>query len=122
MVLPALMIFASADAQATSTALWVAGGFAALGGIPGIMALLSQFATRRELETMEKRLAETRQDFQNFRNETRAGFQTLADEISDAERRLNSGSEERAEKTHNRINEILASLSTLAGRFDQSRH
>lgn len=122
MLPPALLLIAAADAQSASTALWVAGGFAALGGIPGIMALLSQFATRRELEAMEKRLTETRQDFQTFREETREGFQAIAEEISDAERRLNQGSEDRAEKTHNRINEILAGLSKLSGRFDESRH
>lgn len=101
------MIFALlllADASAISTGVWVTGAFAAAGGLSTIINLAALFATRREVEALEKRLNETRDELGHVRGE-----------LAEMERRLNANSETRAKDTHDRINEVLTAVSRLDG-------
>ncbi|MBX3732604.1 MAG: hypothetical protein KF791_08425 [Verrucomicrobiae bacterium] len=91
--------------------LWFAGLLAASGPLSSLVALVGVFATRREVEALERRI-----------NETRMQLDSISEDISDLERRLNHASEDRALKTHERINEILREISRLSGRFDQQQH
>jgi DNA anti-recombination protein RmuC len=89
-------------------ALWITGALAASGGVSTIIALAALFATRREVEALEKRLAETVNDMKQLR-----------DDLQEMERRLNAASEQRALENHKRTNEILEAVSRLGGRFEQ---
>jgi chromosome segregation ATPase len=76
-----------------------------------VINVATLFATRREVEGLERRLQETRLELSESRRE-----------VMEMERRLNMASEQRAKDTHDRINEVLREVSALGGRFDQSQH
>lgn len=119
MPLPIVLFLLSAAEPAGSTGvLWVAGLMAAAGPVSAIVTLVGHFATKREVETLEKRHAESRVEIAQLRDE----MGELRDEISEMERRLMNASEVRAVASHERTNEILAAVMRLEGRFDQSQH
>jgi membrane protein implicated in regulation of membrane protease activity len=112
--MPLFLLIFLADASAAanaSGALWITGGLAASGGISTIISLAALFATRREVEALEKRLAENINDLKQLR-----------EDLSEMERRLTLAGEQRALEAHRRTNEILSAVARLGGQFDQQTH
>lgn len=110
MLLQALLA-AAADSAPSSAALWITGGLAASGGISTVISIAAVFATRREVEALDRRVVELREDNEALRRE-----------LQETERRLQIASEQRANENHRRTNEILEAVSRLAGAFHQSQH
>ncbi|MBN9691321.1 MAG: hypothetical protein J0M24_13880 [Verrucomicrobia bacterium] len=111
-----------ADGSSAAGAIWLTGAFAAAGGVTAVINLAALFATRREVESLEKRLGETRAELAATRKELTAELAQARHEMGEMERRLNSNSEERAVQTHDRINDVLSAVSNLAGRFGVDTH
>lgn len=119
MPLPIVLFLLSAVEPAGNTGvLWIAGLMAAAGPLSAIFTLVGHFATKREVESLEKRYAESRAEI----TELRVEMAQLREDIGDMERRLMNASENRAQANHERTNEILAAVMRLEGRFDQSQH
>lgn len=130
-----LAIFAEAapDASSAAGAIWLTGAFAAAGGVTAVINLAALFATRREVEALEKRVTETRKEQEErdritaealvaVRREIAEGLTEARSEIAEMERRLNQSGEHRAKETHDRINEVLSAVSHLSGRVGVDLH
>lgn len=118
---PFTILATAADASAPSQAgyLWIAGLLAALPSIMSLFTLASQFVQRREFETLKSRVDEDRATVLRVTAELSETITNLRDEMPAMERRLNDNSEQRAEKNHERTNEVLAAVSKLTGEFEQ---
>lgn len=92
--------------EAMTVGMWVAGASGALGLLTTVT---TTFALRREVEGLERRCEKL--EAQNIE---------LRREMTEMERRLDDANEERAVQTHNRINDVLKAVSTLAGQFSQA--
>lgn len=88
------------------------------------------YATRADLTQLESRITAmstasevSRHDLRMHIDQsvTKLGdrMETLREDISEVERRLNQSSEQRAIESHKRHNELLAAVSELRGAFDQ---
>jgi len=102
------MILAEASVS-QSGIMWIAGLLAVSGPVSALASLVGHFATRREVEALDKRVTQLTEDNHELRRE-----------LQDMERRLQASSEARALANHERTNEILEAVSRLAGRFDES--
>lgn len=128
----ALLAAQAADGSNPAGAIWLTGAFAAAGGITAVINLAALFATRREVEAIERRRAEDREESMDNRKTDNQKLDDLRDDVNqqiyqarrdmaDLERRLNEASEKRAKETHERINDVLTAVSTLGGKFEASR-
>jgi peptidoglycan hydrolase CwlO-like protein len=100
----------SSNAQANG-GLWIAAGIAALGGVPGVIAVFSLFATRREVQAQEHRIQKTEEALKELHRDLHA-----------MENRITEAGEKRAVALHERTNEILSAVSELRGRFEATTH
>lgn len=91
----------SNDGAAT---LWVAGLIGIGGALPGLIAAISLFATRREVQQLEQRV-----------DRTEAAITDLRTDVHSMEGRLSAAGEKRAADLHERINEVLAAVAEMRG-------
>lgn len=88
------------------------------------------YATRGDLLNLEARINVMSSASEHSRTELRTHIdvsvtklgdrlESLREDISEVERRLNQSSEQRAIESHKRHNELLAAVSELRGAFDQ---
>lgn len=111
----------SSNAQANG-GLWIAAGIAALGGVPGVIAVFSLFATRREVQALECKVkADAEANAQRI-EKTEATLKELQRDLHAMENRITAAGEERAIALHERTNEILSAVSELRGRFEATTH
>lgn len=112
MVLLAQAVAASADASAANIGMWILSGTAVLSAVASGIAVFkrkppieSEFATKAEVVRMEESL--------------KGELQRLDEKIDTHFIELNTTGERRAAVTHDRINEVLQSVSRLEGRLHQ---
>lgn len=107
----------SSNAQA-SGGLWIAAGIAALGGVPGVIAVFSLFATRREVQALEAKVKSDAEANARRMDKTEKALEELHRELHMMENRITEAGEKRAVALHERTNEILSAVSELRGRFE----
>jgi uncharacterized Ntn-hydrolase superfamily protein len=111
----------SSNAQANG-GLWIAAGIAALGGVPGVIAVFSLFATRREVQALESKTAADARMAAERLDKTEEALKDLQRELHAMENRITEAGEKRAIAIHDRTNEILSAVSELRGRFEATTH
>jgi hypothetical protein len=111
----------SSNAQANG-GLWIAAGIAALGGVPGVIAVFSLFATRREVQALEAKVKADAEDNGKRIEKTEATLRELQRDLHAMETRITAAGEERAVALHERTNEILSAVSELRGRVEATAH
>ena len=111
----------SANAQANG-GLWIAAGIAALGGVPGVIAVFSLFATRREVQSLESKVKADADANIKRLEKTEKALDDLQRELHMMENRITEAGEKRAIAIHDRTNEILSAVSELRGRFEATTH
>jgi predicted nucleic acid-binding Zn-ribbon protein len=111
----------SSNAQANG-GLWIAAGIAALGGVPGVIAVFSLFATRREVQSLESKVKADAEANIKRLEKTEKALDDLQRELHMMENRITEAGEKRAIAIHERTNEILSALSELRGRFEATTH
>lgn len=102
-LIPILADAASA-VSGNATSLWVAGLIGASGALPGVVAVISLFATRREVQQLEQRV-----------DRTESAIADLRQDVHQMESRLSAAGEKRAADIHDRINEVLAAVAEMRG-------
>lgn len=103
--------------QSAATQIWVLGAVGVCGGLPGLVAVISLFATRREMQSLEAKVIADKaaMDQRLTRMEEQLG--EVVTDIHQMENRINAAGESRAVGLHERINEILAAVSEVRGRI-----
>lgn len=84
--------------------------------IEGTATTAEVLAVKRDLEVKVLAVAS---DLCALETKVDKAVEKLTDELKDAETRITSKGEERVVKVHDRINDVLAGVSRLEGRFDK---
>lgn len=108
----------SSNAAGNAGGLWIAAGIAALGGVPGVIAVFSLFATRREVQALEAKTALDARLAGERLDKTEEALKDLQRELHAMENRITEAGEKRAIAIHERTNQILEAVSELRGRFE----
>lgn len=103
----------------SATSLWIVGLLGACGALPGLVAVISLFATRREVQQLEKRLDQEVVALARRADQTEDLISKLRDDVHQMERRMNTSDEARAVQIHERINQVLGAVSQLRGELTQ---
>lgn len=111
----------SSNAATTGSGLWIAAGIAALGGVPGVIAVFSLFATRREVQALEAKTASDSLASMVRLDKTENALRDLQRDLHAMENRITEAGEKRAVSIHDRTNDILEAVSELRGRFDSMK-
>jgi F0F1-type ATP synthase membrane subunit b/b' len=88
-----------ADTSDAFTGQWVVVMAGAVACLAAVMAIVSYFATRREVDSIEGRVTK------------------IEDQLKETERRLDEKAEKRAVHLHNRVNHINSGINRIAGKL-----
>lgn len=103
--------------QSAATQIWVLGAVGVCGGLPGLVAVISLFATRREMQSLEAKVAQDKEAMDKRLTRMEEQLDEVKTDIHQMENRITAAGETRAVALHERINEILAAVSEVRGRI-----
>lgn len=115
-------MIAEISSNASAGVLWIGAGIAAMGGIPGVIAVFSLFATTREVRSLEIKVKADADANAKRLEKTEKALEDLQRELHMMENRITDAGEKRAVALHERTNEILSAVSELRGRFEATTH
>jgi hypothetical protein len=103
--------------QSAATQVWVLGAVGVCGGLPGLVAVISLFATRREMQSLEAKVIADKAAMDQRLTRMEDHLDAVQRDIHQMENRITAAGETRAEGIHERINQILSAVSEVRGQI-----